>query len=230
MAEFLRAELLADAGVAHGFGVRGAPEPEGLHRPVQVHGRDVIVLREASRQALGEADALVSATPGLRIGVVTADCVPLLLAACDGSAVAAVHAGWRGLARGVVEAGVAALSAVGAGPEALCGVLGPSIGACCYEVDEPVTSALRARFGEGLDAALARAGEGHWFVDLAALARLDLLRAGLAPAAIGVLPDACTRCDPRFESYRRDGRRAGRLVHWIAARDRRTLDTLHCAP
>jgi polyphenol oxidase len=225
MGAFLRAELLSATGASHGFGVRGVPAPAGLHRPAQVHGREVVVLREAPLAALGEADAVASAVPGLRIGVVTADCVPLLLAAEDGSAVAAVHAGWRGLAEGVVAAGVAALSALGPAPAAIRCALGPHIGVCCYEVDDPVTAALHARFGAALGAARVRVREGHWLVDLGALVRVELLRAGLLPGAVDTLPDACTRCDSRFESFRRDGRRAGRLVHWIAARGHHTLDT-----
>jgi copper oxidase (laccase) domain-containing protein len=142
--------------------------------------------------------------------------VPILLAAPGARVVAAVHAGWRGLAAGVVEAALCELAAAGARPEALVAAVGPHIGACCYEVDEPVLGPLRARFGGRLDAATRATRPGHARLDLGALVREDLLRA-LAPEAVGAFPGACTRCDAeRFESHRRDGARAGRMVHWVS--------------
>jgi copper oxidase (laccase) domain-containing protein len=83
-------------------------------------------------------------------------------------------------------------------------------------VDEPVLGPLRARFGGRLDAATRATRPGHARLDLGALVREDLLRA-LAPEAVGAFPGACTRCDAeRFESHRRDGARAGRMVHWVS--------------
>lgn len=217
MSATLRHPLLEAAGVAHGFGVRGAPEPAPLVRPKQVHG--VAVARVVSGGAApAEADAIVCTTPGVAIGVVTADCVPVLAASRDGRAVAAIHAGWRGLAAGVVGAGIAALGEAAPGAP-LVAAIGPCIGACCYEVDEPVLDALAARFGDALASALAATRPGHHHLDLVALVRADLVRAGLATAAVGTLAGACTRCDPvRFHSYRRDGAGAGRLLHHVAAR------------
>ena len=204
-------------GIAHGFGVRGGPEPERVVRPRQVHGNDV-VRADPNTDAPGEADAIVSCVPGLCVAVVTADCVPILLAAETGHAVAAVHAGWRGLARGVIPRAVAALRRELDTGAPLRAVVGPCIGACCYEIDGPVVTALEPRFGAALGGALRSRGGGHALLDLAALARTDLTGAGLAAEAIGGFPAACTHCDPdRFHSYRRDGARAGRLLHWIAA-------------
>jgi YfiH family protein len=209
---FLRDPVLARRGVAHGFGLRGSPAL-GLQRPRQVHGARV-VWAEAARE-LGEADAVLARAPGLRIGVATADCVPILLAA--GGVVAAVHAGWRGFAAGVIENAFAELGRAAPGAE-VAAAIGPSIGGCCYEVDAPVLEPLRARCGALLDAALAPARPGHARLDLGLLAQLALARAGIAPAAIGVTARQCTRCDAqRFHSHRRDGAAAGRLVHWIEA-------------
>jgi YfiH family protein len=221
---YLEHPLLAARGARHGFGLRGAHEPAGTLRPKQVHGTAVARARGADA-ALGEADAVVCAAPGLAVAVVTADCVPILLAAPGARLVAAVHAGWRGLAAGVIEAALAALRDAGAGAE-LAAAVGPHVGACCYEVDEPVLERLRARFGAALDAAAAPTRAGHARVDLGALARADLLRA-LAPDAVGGFAGACTRCDAaRFESHRRDGASAGRMVHWIRARaEEQPLDT-----
>jgi len=210
--------LLAGCGVAHGFGVKGAPEPQGLVRPRQVHGIRVMRARPGAGVASEEADAVISDVPGLAVAVVTADCVPVLVAERGGVRVAAIHAGWRGLAGGVVTEGLSALLREGARVKALCAVIGPHIGPCCYEVDAPVMDALAARFGAQAEAALRPSRPGHALLDLGALVRLECLGAGLDADAVAVVGAACTRCDAeRFHSYRRDGPRAGRLLHHVAA-------------
>lgn len=199
----------------HGFGVRGAALPASLVRPRQMHGAAVAWVADGAASP-AEADAIVGATPGVAVAVATADCVPVLAASRDGIAVAAIHAGWRGLAAGVVEAGIAALGDA-ARHAPLVAAIGPCIGPCCYEIDGPVVDALATRFGGALAHALRPARPGHQCLDLVALVSAALARAGLAPDAIGALPDACTRCDPvRFHSYRRDGASAGRLIHHVA--------------
>jgi hypothetical protein len=209
---FLHDPVLAARGLAHGFGTRDCAEP-ALRRPRQVHGARAVWA--AGDAALGDADAVLCAEPGTRIGVLTADCVPILLAA--GDAVAAVHAGWRGLAAGVVENALAALGAHAAGAR-VAAAIGPCIGGCCYEVDAPVLAPLRARYGAALDAACVPTRAGHARLDLGALVEAALLRAGVAPVALGTAARSCTRCDAqRFHSFRRDGAAAGRLAHWIEA-------------
>lgn len=217
MTAFLEDPLLAARGAAHGFGVRGAAEPAGLARPRQVHG-SAVVRAHAAGVPLGDADAVWTDAPGVAVGVVTADCVPVLLAAEGARVVAAVHAGWRGLAAGVIGAALAELRRAGA--PALAAAVGPCIGPCCYEVDEPVLECLRERFGGELDEHSHATRPGHARIDLGGLARVELA-AALGRAAVSARASACTRCDAlRFESYRRDGARAGRLVHWIRARPR----------
>jgi len=187
-------------------------------RPRQVHGVRVMKARRAPGPEREEADAIISDVPGLPVAVVTADCVPILVAELGGACVAAVHAGWRGLAAGVVAEALSELARSGAAPTRLRAVIGPHIGPCCYEVDAPVLDALTLRFGEVTETALRPGRPGHAFLDLGALVRVECLRAGLAPTAVGAVPSSCTRCDSeRFHSYRRDGARAGRLVHSIAA-------------
>ena len=210
--------LLETLGVEHGFGVRNARPPPDVLLPEQVHGKVVAVPSPGGVLEPVQADAVVCSTPGQRIGIVTADCVPVLACAEDGSAAAAIHAGWRGLAAGVVAAGIERLKERGGGP--LRAAIGPHIGRCCYEVDEPVLAALRSRFGSS---ALGLASEptrpGHARIALAALVELELEAAGVAPEARGALADSCTRCDSRrFHSFRRDGAAAGRLLHFIAVR------------
>lgn len=214
----MRHEILDDAGVRHGFGTRDASPPPRVIRPRQVHGVQVAGIRSGEAHP-AEADAIVSAAADFPVGIVTADCVPVLAAARDGSAVVAIHAGWRGLAAGVVEAGLAALRSHATAGSPLVAVVGPCIGACCYEVDAPVVEPLRERFGPELDAATRSAGPGHWMLDLGTLVLAELGRSGVAAPDRARLPAACTRCDPRrFHSYRRDGAAAGRLLHWVQAR------------
>jgi YfiH family protein len=217
---WLREPLLAARAPRHGFGTRRASEPPGLARPRQVHGAGVV----GADACVGvmqppEADAVVSSAPDRPVGVLTADCVPILLASPAGSVVAALHAGWRGLASGVVEAGVAALAQeAGAAPAQLAAAIGPHIGPCCYEVDTPVLEVLARSHGAELARASRAHGAGHAMLDLGALAAALLTRAGLPPAAVGRSAASCTCCDAqRFHSHRRDGSRAGRLVHFIAA-------------
>ena len=218
----LRHPLLAERGIDHGFGVRGIVPPANLRHARQVHGARIATEQECSGPTPPTADGIASASPGIPVAVFTADCVPILMATSCGTTVAAVHAGWRGLAAGVVTAGVEAVRELARRPSPLVAAIGPHIGACCYEVDGPVVDALRGRFAPALEGASRPTRPGHMVIDLAALAREALVGAGLTPDAIGVLRDACTSCDPeRFHSYRRDGLAAGRLVHFIAARSRR---------
>jgi len=208
------------AGVRHGFATRGAPAPDDYVRPHQVHGAAVVeatACRDAREPP--DADAIVSTLPGLAVAVVTADCVPVLLAAPAGTAVSAVHAGWRGLAAGVVTAAVEALvQASGASAPELVAAIGPHIGPCCYEVDEPVLEALERTNGRAARAAARPARPGHAHLDLGSLVRAALFNAGLDAAAVGGAAGICTFCNSElFHSYRRDGSRAGRLLHHVTA-------------
>jgi hypothetical protein len=214
----LQHPLLAERGIDHGFGVRGARSPANLVLTRQVHGARIATEDECAGPSWLAADGIVGVTPGVPVAVVTADCVPILLADVGGTAVAALHAGWRGLAAGVIAAGVAALGRLVGGPSPLVAAVGPHIGPCCYEVDAPVIDALREGEVPALEAALRPTRPGHAALDLGRIAREALLAAGLARDFVGALPGACTHCDPeRFHSYRRDGPAAGRLVHYIAA-------------
>jgi YfiH family protein len=161
---------------------------------------------------------VVSEEVGVRIAVVTADCLPILLAGERGRVVAAVHAGWRGLAGGVISACLAALRERLGKSERVAAVIGPHIGKCCYEVGEPVLDAFEERFSETLPSALRQTRPGHARLDLGLLAREALRAEGVESDWIGFLEGDCTACDAeRFHSYRRDGLETGRLVHFIAA-------------
>jgi len=151
----------------------------------QVHGADVIEVDRGSPAPVGHADVLVARVPGVVIGILSADCVPVALAGERGVAMA--HAGWRGLVAGAIEAGIAAVGPVRAA------WVGPSIHACCYEVSDDVIGAFRS-------AGLPVAGPDR--VDPGRAAVFALERAGVEHVAS---TDECTGCDPRYFSYRRDG-------------------------
>ena len=177
----------------------------------QVHGIEVLDL-DAARLLVSAAPPTADAAIARRTGNVcvmqVADCMPVLFASRDGSAVAAAHAGWRGLAAGVLEKAVARLAVA---PGGLIAWLGPAIGPAHFEVGGEVRAAFLAH-----DAAAAGAfspnSRGRWQCDLAALARRRLERAGVSAVFGG---DWCTYSDPlRFFSYRRDGQ-CGRMAALI---------------
>jgi YfiH family protein len=174
----------------------------------QAHGTGVAVLPGARA---GPADAAVTFTQGPVCAVLVADCLPVFLASRAGDRVGIAHAGWRGLAAGVVEATVAALDCE---PAALVAWLGPAIGPAAFEVGGEVRDAFIAR-DAGADAAFRPGRAGRWLADLPALARRRLAAAGVAAVTGGGL---CTHTDAsRFFSYRRDGA-TGRMaaLAWLA--------------
>jgi YfiH family protein len=170
----------------------------------QVHGPTVLTLTRDQELSppVREADGQATTLPGVAPMVMTADCLPVAVA--GPGAVAIVHAGWRGLADGVIAAGVAALRAVGDNGGDLVAAIGPGAGPCCYEVGPEVHAAFAAH-GPGV-----RAGDGGRNLDLKAIARAELHAAG-----VGRVHDTglCTICCELFFSHRRDrgvtGRQAG---------------------
>jgi YfiH family protein len=187
----------------------GTPHaPRWLH---QVHRSEVA--RFASEHDSGEertADAAVTEVPGLPLAILTADCLPVLFTAEDGSEVAAAHAGWPGLSGGVLEATLAALRTPAS---RLLAWIGPGAGPERYEVGENVYSAFVDR-DAGAAAAFTPTRPGHWLADLPALARRRLAAAGVERVSGGT---ECTISDPsRWYSYRRDGA-TGRMATlvWI---------------
>jgi hypothetical protein len=168
-------------------------------RPHQAHG--VRVERVAAPGALGECDAVRTTQAGLLLTVRTADCLPIVLTSPT-EGLSLVHAGWRGLAAGVVEAALATFG----DPSGVHAVIGPAIGVCCFEVGTEVAS----RFPERTRSGRGRGGRPH--VDLPGEAADRLARAGVARGAI-VAGAPCTRCHQHLlHSHRGSGGRPGRLV------------------
>jgi polyphenol oxidase len=198
-------------------------DPEAVHRnrallsqalglprvpiwPIQVHG--AAVTDTTAMTGAVEADAVVARAPGHVCSVQTADCLPVLFASLDGQSVAAAHAGWRGLASGVLEA---TLDAMGHAPETVTAWLGPAIGPASFEVGPEVRAAFVADQASATGAFRSGTGD-RWFADIYHLARLRLERAGLRDIHGG---GRCTFTESEtFFSYRRD-RTCGRMATLI---------------
>lgn len=172
----------------------------------QVHG--CAVADAASDESGCEADAVFSRQPGRVCAVLTADCLPLLMVDRDGREICAVHAGWRGLAGGVIES---ALSRFTREPQELMVWLGPAIGPRAFEVGDDVYEAFVGRNREDA-VAFSRNPQGRWMADIYRLARQRLARFGVGYVGGG---DYCTWSQPvDFYSYRRDGM-TGRMASLI---------------
>jgi len=174
----------------------------GLNFPQQVHGTGVLLVDEVRRGYLTHSntvgvDALVTHRRGIALGVLVADCMPVLLADPVAGIAGAAHAGRRGLVDGVLQATLAAMIDIGADPARVHGVVGPAICGRCYEVP----AAMRDDVDAQVPGSACETSQGTPGLDLVAGA-LNLLRAsGVTASAIGV----CTAEDERFYSYRRDG-------------------------
>lgn len=190
------------AAVAPALGLARAP-----HWLQQVHGIEVAAI-DGEPQDEPRADAAITERAGEPLAILTADCLPVLFCTMDGSAVAAAHAGWRGLVGGVLEA---ALTALPAPPRQVLAWLGPCIGMASYEVGEEVREAFLAT-DPNADACFQPTRPGHWLCDLAGLARRRLASAGVERIYGGRFD---TRTDDRFYSYRRDGAHSGRFASLI---------------
>jgi len=190
-------------------GILNLPRPPlWLH---QVHGCSVV--DEVSAKAGCEGDAVIGWDPGQVCAVLTADCLPILLTDHAGSRVAAIHAGWRGLAAGVIEATVSRLTSA---PSNLLAWLGPAIGPQAFEVGPEVREHFLARDSAAGAAFVAHPG-GKWLADIFLLARQRLAKLGVEEVWGGGL---CTYADPEhFYSHRRDGI-TGRMASLIWLREK----------
>ena len=177
-------------------------KPEALLSLYQKHSATAVIADRPWQDGKSpEADAMVTATPGLALGVLTADCAPVLL--CDGEArvIGAAHAGWRGTLAGIVEATVEAMVQLGAKPERMRAAIGPAISQKAYEVGADYKAAFLAEDPDGEALFITDEGSGEPHFDLPSYVAERLARAG-----IGAIDDLglCTYCDEtRLFSYRR---------------------------
>ena len=200
-------ELDALGWLVHGFGTRQADVPAmfaNLATLKQIHSA-ACVPAEGRRGEIGRGDALLEDTPGAAVAVKTADCIPILLADERLRAVAAVHAGWRGMVARIAARAVEAMGErFGTRAAEVHAAIGPGIGKCCYEVGPEVA----AEFGE----------RGRAHVDLPEANRRQLVEAGVAPGRI-YAAGLCSMCHTaEFHSFRRDKAGAGRMYSFAGVR------------
>jgi len=205
-------------------------EPSHVVRVRQAHGDGVVRVDEAlvsherfPQLLLDEGvgyDALLTNLPGLALVVTTADCLPLLIHDPVGGAVAAVHAGWRGTAKGIAARAIQAMGAAyGTRPGDCRVAIGPGIGGCCYEVDAAVTDAMGRTLPTWKEHAVPTRA-GHFRLSLAGVNRAILERVGVRPEHIDNL-GLCTVCrGDLFFSYRAEKPRTGRMMNLIVLRER----------
>ena len=220
--------LLTRKSIKHGFtGLHATLPPHG-HHAWQVHGIDIACADEKSngpqapeRQA---ADGVWTNQRGVCVAVKTADCLPVLLTTEDGTSVAAIHAGWRGLVAGILPAAVELLLRQNPGLKAssLIACIGPAISREAFEVGPEVIAAT-AQSSFGLDAnaralTISKGLKDRWHLDLSVAATLQLAAQGLKPEHIEVI-QACTKSREReWHSYRREGKGCGTNWAWIEAK------------
>lgn len=187
-----------------------------LYTLKQVHGDDILIIPQGDNlHDRPEADGLMSREPGILLGIVTADCVPVLMVAPEYGLIAALHAGWRGTLQGISQRAIHLLkNHWNVAPQQVWVALGPSISACCYEVGKEVGEALQERWGTN-QAWQPKEGGEKGFLDLRAINSSQCEKAGVPLTQIQSV-GPCTFCvSPDFASYRREGTGAGRQLSVI---------------
>jgi polyphenol oxidase len=178
----------------------GVP-PERLLTLYQIHSATTVIVDKPWNGTVSEADALVTRTPGLAIGALTADCAPVLFCDPEARVIAAAHAGWRGALLGIIEATVASMERLGATPERVVAVIGPTISQRAYEVGSDYVERFLAEEPASSPFFMTDDSSGEPHFDLAGYVAERLTRAG-----VGTVSDLglCTYCDEtRLFSYRR---------------------------
>ncbi len=221
MRVFRSALLEKCSGIIHGFvhdpggpdipKIASAHGLENILTVNQVHGSTVFFADSAAGEKSAEADSIVTKQKGVGVGVITADCVPVLICFPDSGCVCAVHAGWRGTS---LRAARNCLGAVcekySLGPQDAVAVIGPAIWGCCYEVRDDVASQFVSRFRDQGDWLLEK-GDGKFLLDLVELNRIELCDAGVQQIEI---MDLCTCCQG-LPSYRRDGLGTEKMISFV---------------
>jgi YfiH family protein len=181
----------------------------------QVHGDNIVEVKDKNLKEAGEADGMVTAATDIFLGVLTADCVPILFVAPKNKLVAAVHAGWRGTSAGIAEKAARLFTdQLDVSADGIEVALGPCIGSCCYEVKDDVVVPLLERWGDIAQASIQKR-DGKTYLDLRLLNRVVLSRAGIPETNIFQI-GPCTSCSPEdFFSYRRERSETGRQISFI---------------
>ncbi|NIS74283.1 MAG: hypothetical protein GTO08_03210 [Deltaproteobacteria bacterium] len=206
-------------GLVHAFGSKGldtsspgeVPQdlrflgipPDRIVTLRQVHSSRVLIAREGDLKKKGkrEGDGAVCLTPGLGMGILTADCLPVILASDSPSGFAMIHGGWRGLKEGIVESGLNLYRRLtGAHPESIKAAIGPGASSCCYKVGWDVARL----FSFGYPECLKESAKDRFYLDLKGVSAKQLVSSGLLKHNVDMMKE-CTICDDHFHSVRREG-------------------------
>lgn len=181
----------------------------------QVHGDGIVEVRDPRLKEAGEADGMVTGERGLFLGILTADCVPILFSIAGRKLAAVVHAGWRGTLAGIAPKMVRYLERRhGVAPDSIAAALGPAIGPCCYQVGPEVAASMAEKWGSSAESAIQGENE-KTFLDLKRLNAALLEDAGVPRSRIFEV-GPCTSCaDEDFFSYRRERGETGRQLSFI---------------
>jgi YfiH family protein len=203
--------------LARAFGAKS----DQLLTVTQVHGTDLLIVDSPNSDVTHflkiECDGIITNQTNIMIGVGVADCAPILLFDPVKQVIAALHAGWKGTASGIARKGVSAMTAnFGSNPTDLVAAIGPSIGPCCYEVDEPVHAAFASE-NEIWELASVTSGD-KWKLDISAALKLQLIASGLLSEKIETTQQCVCCTQELFFSYRRDKGETGRHLGFIMLR------------
>ena len=186
----------------------------------QVHGNDILLIDKPVKNISGlsktSADAIITNQCGIAIAVLTADCVPIMLADPVKKVIGVVHAGWRGAVKAVAQKAIEAMiKQFGSDKKQILAAIGPSIGACCYKVDEAVVNEFGVKGSELGVAEFIKKQDNVWRLDLKKANFVQMLDIGLLEKNISV-EDLCTSCrNDLFFSYRADNKKTGRQLNFI---------------
>lgn len=191
-------------------------EPDRMVFMDQVHGNRVVLIDQPPDQPPA-CDAMITATPGVSLGVMVADCVPLLFYDPQNCAIGVAHAGWKGTFAQIAANTIEAMQdAFGSRPERLLAGIGPGIGGTCYEVDERVAQPWLEKLPKTFHPPLRESAKGRWLLDLQEANRLMLIEAGVKKENIETM-GLCSHCETTLFSYRRE-QKTGRFAGLIGLR------------
>jgi len=201
--------------LARAFGAKS----EQMLTVTQVHGNDILIVDSPNTDVTHflkiECDGIITNQPDIMIAVGVADCAPILIWDPVKRVAAALHSGWKGTAAGIARKGVAAMVGnFGSNPVDLLAAIGPAIGPCCYEVDEPVRSAFSNQANEW-ELAASEVSKGKWKLDIAALIRLQLTDSGMLSDNVETSQQCVCCTQELFFSHRRDKGDTGRQLGFI---------------
>ena len=200
-------------------------KPIGLLTANQVHGNHMLTIenpvKDLSALSKTDADAIITNQDGIAIGVLTADCVPIILADPIKKIIGIVHAGWKGTVNGIAKKAIdAMIKKFGSDRKTIIAAIGPSIGPCCYKVGDVVVKKFWGRSSEFRGNEFIVKEGNAWRLDLKKANYAQLLKSGILKPNISV-EDICTSCrNDLFFSYRKDGKVTGRQLNFIMMKER----------